>query len=105
MISFLFSTTHIPSGLLRILMNQKIQQRYAVADPGFPRWGGSPNPIFWPFALKLHKIENILDQERGGRASVAYHEIEDGRFYQILVYNDNTGSMRKDFFTQQIILT
>ena len=31
-----------------------------------------------------------------------HHEIEDGWFFQILVYNDITGSMRKDFYTQQI---
>ena len=27
-----------------------------------------------------------------------YHEIEDGRVFQILVYNDKTASMRKEFF-------
>ena len=29
-----------------------------------------------------------------------HHEIEDGRFFEIIVYNDKTGSMRKEFFTQ-----
>ena len=29
-----------------------------------------------------------------------YDEIEDGRCFSILVYNDKTGSMRKEFFAQ-----
>ena len=33
----------------------------------------------------------------------AYYEIEDGRFFEISVYNDNdkTGSIRKEFFTHR----
>ena len=40
-----------------------------------------PTSYFGHFPRKLHEIEKKMDPERGGRTSVAYHEIEDGIFF------------------------
>ena len=49
------------------------KRRDAVADPGFPRWGGQPlsldrKPIIWQnFCRKLHENERNWTESRGAR--------------------------------------
>ena len=61
----------------------------SVADlEGSSYWGQStPHTNTPPTPMLLYNKLN----------KVPYHEIEDGRLFYIFVYNDETGSIRKDF--------
>ena len=45
-------------------------------------------------------LANLTELLVNFQKTAPYYEIEDGRFFLTLVYNDKIGSMRKEFFTQ-----
>ena len=55
------------------------------------------------FPMGLKKLPNKVSQSFRTVAvkQVTYYEIEDGKFFYNLVYNDKTGSMRNEFFFTQ----
>ena len=61
-----------------VLTNDKSCEKYAVADPGFPRGGGANSPggaptyDFAKFSQKLHEIERIWARGGGARPKFYY---------------------------------